>query len=81
MSSKLPLRVMDTLSVSKSYYIALSMVHDLTTELYDRVHDDNGDPILDEAFLYDVIQEYKKIARGELDMIKTAARQYNESEG
>jgi|TARA_R110000803_G_scaffold47665_1_gene99313 hypothetical protein len=57
------------------------MVHDLTTELYDRVHDDNGDPILDEAFLYDVIQEYKKIARGELDMIKTAARQYNESEG
>jgi len=57
------------------------MVHDLTTELYERVHDHKGNPILDEEYLYDVIQEYKKIVRGELDMIKSAARQHNEAEG
>lgn len=72
---------MDMKSVSKSYYTALSMVHDLTTELYERVHDHKGNPILDEEYLYDVIQEYKKIVRGELDMIKSAARQHNEAEG
>ena len=81
MNSKPQLSAMDMQSVSKSYYTALSMVHDLTTELYERVHDHEGEPILDEDYLYAVIQEYKKIVRGELDMIKSAAKQYNESEG
>jgi len=81
MNSKPQLSAMDMQSVSKSYYTALSMVHDLTTELYERVHDHKGNPILDEEYLYDVIQEYKKIVRGELDMIKSAARQHNEAEG
>ncbi len=81
MSSKPQLSAMDMQSVSKSYYTALSMVHDLTTELYERVHDHKGNPILDEEYLYNVIQEYKKIVRGELDMIKSAAKQHNEAEG
>lgn len=81
MSSKPQLSAMDMQSVSKSYYTALSMVHDITTELYERVHDHKGNPILDEEYLYNVIQEYKKIVRGELDMIKSAAKQHNEAEG
>lgn len=79
MSSEPQSSVMDTASVSKSYYIALSMVHDLTTELYEKVHTEDGEPILNEEYLYDTIQEYKKIVRGELDMIKSAAAQYRES--
>jgi hypothetical protein len=55
------------------------MVHDLTTELYEKVHTEDGEPILNEEYLYDTIQEYKKIVRGELDMIKSAAAQYRES--
>jgi len=81
MSSKPELSAMDIESVSKSYYTALSMVHDLTTELYERVHGHEGTPILDEDVLHVFIQNYKKIVRGELDMIKSAAKQYNESRG
>jgi hypothetical protein len=79
MNSEPQSSAMDTASVSKSYYIALSMVHDLTTELYEQVHTEDGEPILNEEFLYNVIQQYKKVVRGELDMIKSAAAQYRES--
>ena len=79
MSSELQSSAMDTASVSKSYYTALSMVHELTNELYEQVHTEAGDPILNEEYLYNTIQEYKKIVRGELDMIKSAASQYRES--
>ena len=73
MSSKLQSSAMDTASVSKSYYTALSMVHEMTNELYEQVHTDDGEPILNEEYLYNAIQQYKKIVRGELDMIKSAA--------
>jgi len=71
MSSKLQLSVMDIKSVSKSYCTALS-------KMYEDIHDEKGNPILDEDYLYLKTQEYKKIVRGELDMIKSTASQYNE---
>ena len=78
MSSKLQLSVLDIKSVSKSYCTALSMIHDLTSKMYEDIHDEKGNPILDEDYLYLKTQEYKKIVRGELDMIKSTASQYNE---
>ena len=78
MSLKQQLNVMDIKSVSKSYCMALSMVHDLTSKMYEEIHDKDGNPILDEDYLYKKIQEYKKIVRTELDMIKSTATQYNE---
>jgi hypothetical protein len=54
------------------------MIHDLTSKMYEEIHDEKGNPILDEDYLYLKTQEYKKIVRGELDMIKSTASQYNE---
>ena len=78
MNSKLPFGVMDTASVSKSYFTATSRVSDLMTELYEDLHDNKGNPLLDLELITDKINAYKRVVRTELDLIKSAVEQYDE---
>lgn len=78
MNSKLPFGVMDTASVSKSFFTATSRVSDLMTELYEDLHDHKGSPLLDLESITDKINAYKRVVRTELDLIKSAVEQYNE---
>lgn len=78
MSSKLPYGVMDTASVSKSFFTATSRVQELMTDLYENLHDNDGNPLLDEELITDRINAYKRVVRTELDMVKSAVKQYNE---
>jgi len=78
MSSKLSFAVMDTASVSKSYFTATSRVSSLMTELYEDLHDHKGNPILDLEEITNKINAYKRVVRTELDLIKSAVEQYEE---
>lgn len=78
MNSKLPFGVMDTASVSKSYFTATSRVSALMTELYEDLHDNKGNPLLDLESITDKINAYKRVVRTELDLIKSAVEQYDE---
>ena len=69
---------MDTASVSKSYFTATSRVSALMTELYEDLHDNKGNPLLDLESITDKINAYKRVVRTELDLIKSAVEQYDE---
>ena len=81
MSSKLPFGVMDTASVSKSFYTATARVCELMTLLYEDLHDESGAPVLDEEYITDKVNAYKRVIRAELELIKSAVEQYNEDLG
>lgn len=78
MNSKLSFGVMDTASVSKSFYTATARVCDLMTELYEDLHDSKGNPLTDEESITYKINAYKRVVRSELELIKSAVEQYNE---
>jgi hypothetical protein len=78
MSSKLPFAVMDTASVSKSFFTATSRVCSLMTELYEDLHDYKGEPLLDTEEITHKINAYKRVVRTELELIKSAVEQYEE---
>ena len=69
---------MDTASVSKSYFTATSRVSALMTELYEDLHDNKGNPLLNLELITDKINAYKRVVRTELDLIKSAVEQYDE---
>jgi len=78
MSSKLPFGVMDTKSVSKSYFTATSRVCALMTELYEDLHNKKGEPLTDIEDITHKINAYKRVVRTELELIKSAVEQYVE---
>jgi hypothetical protein len=48
------------------------------TELYEDLHDNKGNPLLDLESITDKINAYKRVVRTELDLIKSAVEQYDE---
>ena len=75
MSSKLPFGVMDTASVSKSFYTATARVCELMTLLYEDLHDESGATVIDEKYITNKINTYKRVIRPELKLIKKKVEQ------
>lgn len=78
MSSKLSFGVMDTDSVSKSFFTATSRVAELMTDLYESLHDHKGNPITDIEDATAKVNAYKRVVRAELELVVSAVQQYNE---
>lgn len=61
--------------LSKSYCIATLMIHKETTELYEALHTNSGEPIDKEDYVRHLCSQYLLRVRSELDMIKSARRE------
>ena len=57
---------MDTKSVSKDFFNACVMIHDMVDEFYEELHDSNGNPMMNEELIADLIKTLKNKMRLEL---------------
>jgi hypothetical protein len=64
--------------LSRLYCISTSNAHDALNELYEAVHDYNGNPIDDPAHVKSIKQSFIFKIRQELDLIQTACDEFSE---
>ena len=69
---------MTTEELSKSYFVATDIIHKETTALYEDLHTIGGQPIADEERIRNLCSQYLLKVRAELDMIKSARKEYEE---
>ena len=66
------------IKLSKCYSDATSRMSHLSTELYESIHDENGNPLEDLELVRKEIQSFQRGVREEIDFIKSACREENE---
>ena len=67
--------------LSRIYFLATSRISAESAELYEAVHDEKGNPILDQKQLSEITNKYSRSFRIELDMMRTALNEYVEQHG
>ena len=65
--------------LSRSYSVATTRIHDVITELYDGIHNQEGSPIHKVEDVYEMIRSVHKVINIEFDMIVSAAKEYSET--
>lgn len=66
-------------NLSQEYHKATLLIHRLTDELYEALHETKkGSPVVDWETVIDLIKQYRKGLSIELDYIKTALDEYQE---
>jgi len=63
---------MDIESLSKAYFTATSRMQSAATQLYESLHDEQGNPRTDGERLHNTIRKYKRDIDMEFDMIRAA---------
>jgi len=69
---------MEKSNISKTYFIACDMIHSVSTELYELLHNEDGSPITDTDDIRGIIKKSKSRLYQELDMITQTTIEYNE---
>jgi len=64
--------------LSRMYFIATSFINEVTTELYENLHDKDGTPIEDPDKVKLLVDAYVKRVRIEAELIRSAVKQHNE---
>jgi hypothetical protein len=70
---------MNKKKLSSLYLLATINAHNLVTELYESVHGVSGEPITNPEIISSLRQSYTAKIRQELDLLITAAQEYNDS--
>tara|TARA_R100000149_G_C5833812_1_gene108387 strand:- start:64 stop:291 length:228 start_codon:yes stop_codon:yes gene_type:complete len=69
---------MEKSKLSFYYHLACDRVHIVLDDLYESLHDDDGDPIMDPALIESSIQAASSVINEELSIIKTALDEHSE---
>lgn len=72
---------MDQSKLSDVFSMSTLMIHDATTELYESLHDNNGDPIESVDVVMDICRSYKARMLNEIQMVVDICLEYNEVSG
>jgi hypothetical protein len=72
---------MEAYRLSSYYLIACDRVHQVMDDLYEALHDKNGDPLQDTESVIDVVASTRKEIYEELDMIKSIVAEYEDLQG
>lgn len=72
---------MEISRVSSYYFIACDRVHEVMDDLYEALHDLNGNPNTDLESVIDVVANSRKEIYEELDMIKSIVAEYEDTQG
>lgn len=70
---------MNDKSLSRCYSDATARIHTITTLLYEDLHTKEGTPIRDSSCVKRLTQECLKDIREEIDFIRTASKEAEES--
>lgn len=68
-------------SLADKYSIACGLINRYCTDLYESIHDDDGDPITDVDEIQSSIAVFRKSVNIELDLIRSSLEEYSESDG
>jgi len=72
---------MDAYRLSYYYLIACDRVHGVMDDLYEALHDENGDPLYDKESVIDVVSSTRKEIYEELDFMKSIVAEYEDLQG
>ena len=72
---------MEISRVSSYYFFACDRVHEVMDDLYESLHDKDGNPITDLESVIDVVASSRKEIYEELDMIKSIVAEYEDIQG
>ena len=72
---------MEISRVSSYYFIACDRVHEVMDDLYESLHDKDGNPITDLESVIDIVANSRKEIYEELDMIKSIVAEYEDTQG
>lgn len=64
--------------LSELYCLACSNAHELLDELYESIHDSNGNPIVSPEEVKSIRQKFYSKIRHELDLIQSASDEASE---
>ena len=67
--------------LSRIYFIATSRISTASADLYEELHDEKGNPLLDQKQVSEITNKYSRSFRLELDMIRSALLEYVEQHG
>jgi hypothetical protein len=66
------------LDLSKTYADACGRMHQAATDLYERLHTNDGDPKDNLEHVLTAVNEYKRWVLIEVDLVREACRERNE---
>lgn len=66
--------------LSECYLMSLNQVQKNATSLYESLHDEKGNPLVDEVEVRKLTLEFIQSVRKELDFIRDAVREHVEGE-
>jgi len=72
---------MDRYKLSSMYFLSTSRICDEAEELYEKLHELNGDAKIDKDKVLDSVKRFKSSVAIETDLIKEALNEYLESQG
>jgi hypothetical protein len=67
---------MELKRLSKGYFDGCHRIHILIDEMYEKLHDDDGNPITDPVTISNSITATMKVLRLETDFIKAMVQEY-----
>lgn len=70
---------MEKSKLSFFYHLACDRVHDAIDDLYESLHNEDGEPILESDIINSSTEAVSNVVREELSIIKTALDEYTES--
>jgi len=66
--------------LSEYYLMSMSQVQKHATNLYENLHDEKGNPLVDELVVKKLCLDFILEVRRELDFIKEAVKEHNEAD-
>ena len=70
---------MNSKELSRLYFVTCDEIQSITAQLYEDLHKDNGEPINNWVTVIDLALDYRKGVLAEIEGIRTACEEYNES--
>jgi hypothetical protein len=63
--------------LSRQYLLAAEGIHQATTELYEKLHGQQGSPVLEREQVEKMLQKFQMCVREELNGIRESLKEYN----
>ena len=70
---------MNSKELSRLYFVTCDEIQYITAQVYVDLHKDNGEPINNWETVIDLALDYRKGVLAEIEGIRTACEEYNES--
>ena len=72
---------MEKSKLSFLYHLACDRAHALLDDLYESLHDEDGNPVIEAEIINTSVESVSTVIREELSIIKSALDEYTEGKG